>query len=114
FYNDKGDLKIAHNFTEKTTAFVRLSQRKMNNFEAPTIPPPLFSPANSFIRVLNQQLAGGLTHNFSSTSIVEFRLGISRTHAGKTPTSVGGPTMLDLYGITGLPTDPSIAGGLNT
>src|SRR5215475_13405648 len=115
FYNDKGDLKIDHNFSGKTTAFVRLSQRKMNNFEAPTIPGPLFSGnANAFIRVLNQQLAGGVTHNLSSSSLIEFRLGISRTKAGKTPTGVGGPNMLDLYGITGLPTDPGIAGGLNT
>ncbi|HZF39040.1 MAG TPA: TonB-dependent receptor, partial [Blastocatellia bacterium] len=114
FYNDKGDLKIDHNFSGKTTAFVRLSQRKMNNFEAPTIPGPLFSGANAFIRVINQQLGGGVTHNLSSNSLLEFRLGVSRTKAGKTPTGVGGPNMLDLYGITGLPTDPSIAGGLNT
>src|SRR5215468_10943756 len=115
FYNDKGDLKIDHNFNEKTTAFVRLSQRKVNNFEAPTLPAPLFSGnANAFIRVLNQQLAGGVTHNLSSSSLIEFRLGVSRTKAGKTPTGVGGPNMLDLYGITGLPTDPGIAGGLNT
>src|SRR5262249_13023308 len=67
-----------------------------------------------FIRVLNQQLAGGVTHTLSSNSLLEFRLGISRTKAGKTPTGVGGPNMLDLYGITGLPTDPGIAGGLNT
>ena len=114
FYNDKGDLKIDHNFSQKTTAFARLSQRKMNNFEAPTIPGPLFSPANAFIRVLNQQLAVGATHNVSSTSLLEVRLGVSRAKAGKTPTNVGGPNMFDLYGITGLPTDSIIAGGLNT
>jgi carboxypeptidase family protein/TonB-dependent receptor-like protein len=114
FYNDKGDLKIDHNLSGKTTAFMRLSQRKMNNFEAPTIPGPLFSSANAFIRVINQQLAGGVTHNLSSNSLIEFRLGVSRTKAGKIPTGLGGPSMLDLYGITGLPTDPSIAGGLNT
>ena len=38
FYNDKGDLKIDHTFNPGMTAFVRLSQRKLNNFEAPTIP----------------------------------------------------------------------------
>jgi hypothetical protein len=115
FYNDKADLKVDHNFSAKTTAFVRLSHRKMNNFEAPTIPAPLFSGnANAFIRVINQQLAGGVTHNLSANSLLEFRLGVSRTKAGKTPTGVGGPNMFDLYGITGLPTDPGIAGGLNT
>jgi hypothetical protein len=40
------------------------------------------------------------------------RLGISRTEAGKEPPGVGGPTMQDLYGIPGLPTDPRFAGGL--
>ncbi len=111
FFNDKGDLKIDHNFNAKTTAFVRLSQRKVNNFEAPTLPGPLFSSnANSFIRVLNQQLATGVTHNLTATSLLEFRMGISRTDAGKTPTGVGDPA----FRLPGLPTDPRFAGGLST
>lgn len=111
FFNDKGDLKIDHNFNEKTTAFVRLSQRKVNNYEAPTLPGPLFSSnANTFVRVLNQQLAGGVTHNLTSTSVLEFRLGISRTKAGKTPTGVGDPN----FKLPGQPTDARFAGGLTT
>lgn len=110
FYNDKGDLKIDHNFSQKTTAFVRLSQRKMNNFEAPTIPAPIYSSANAFVRVLNQQLASGVTHNLTDSSLIEFRLGISRTLAGKTPTGVGDPN----YRLPGLPDDPRFAGGLNS
>ena len=46
------------------------------------------------------------------TSLLDVRLGISSTKAGKEPPGVGGPTMLDLYGITGIPTDPRFAGGL--
>lgn len=111
FFNDKGDLKLDHNFSSKTTAFVRLSQRKMNNYEAPTLPGPVFSSnANSFIRVLNQQLASGVTHNLTAASVLEFRLGISRTKAGKTPTGVGDPNFL----LPGLPTDSRFAGGLST
>jgi hypothetical protein len=111
FFNDKGDLKIDHTFNEKTTAFVRLSQRKVNNFEAPTLPGPLFSSnANAFVRVLNQQLATGVTHNVTSSSVLEFRLGISRTKAGKTPTGVGDPN----FALPGLPNDPRFAGGLST
>ncbi len=111
FFNDKGDLKLDHTFNEKTTAFVRLSQRKMNNYEAPTLPGPLFSSnANASIRVLNQQLAAGVTHNLTSNSVLEFRLGISRTQAGKSPTGVGDPNFL----LPGLPTDPRFAGGLST
>ncbi len=110
FYNDKGDVKIDHNFSPRTTAFVRISHRKVNNFEAPVLPGPIFSPANAFVRVINQQLATGVTHNLTSTSLMEFRLGISRTKAGKTPTGVGDPT----FGVSGLPTDARFAGGLHT
>jgi Carboxypeptidase regulatory-like domain/TonB dependent receptor-like, beta-barrel/TonB-dependent Receptor Plug Domain len=110
FYNDKGDLKIDQNFSSKTTAFVRISHRKLNNFEAPVIPAPIYSPANAFVRVLNQQLAAGVTHNLTSNSLMEFRLGISRTQAGKTPTGVGDPS----FQVPGLPTDPRFAGGLYT
>lgn len=110
FYNDKMDLKIDQNFSQKTTAFVRLSHRKVNNFEAPVIPEPIYSAANAFVRVLNQQLAAGVTHNLTGSSLLEFRLGISRTKAGKTPTGVGDPNFL----LPGLPTDPRFAGGLST
>lgn len=110
FYNDKGDLKIDHNFSQKTTFFARVSQRKMNNYEAPTIPAPVYSSANAFVRVLNQQLATGVTHNLTDNSLLEFRLGISRTLAGKTPTGVGDPN----FRLPGLPTDPRFAGGLNS
>ena len=64
------------------------------------------------MHVLNQQLATGLTWVTSNQSLLEFRLGISRTEAGKEPPGVGGPGMFELYGITGLPTDPRFAGGL--
>ena len=110
FYNDKGDFKIDHNFSRKTTAFVRLSQRKMTNFEAPTIPAPVFSSANAYVRVLNQQLASGVTHNLTDSSLIEFRLGISRTLAGKNPTGIGDTN----YRLPGWPDDPRFAGGLNS
>ncbi len=110
FYNDKFDVKLDHNFSSRLNAFARISHRKVNNYEAPVIPAPVFSSANAFVYVLNQQLAGGLTYNLSTTSLLEFRLGISRTEAGKHPTGVGDPN----FRLPGLPTDPSIAGGLNS
>ncbi|HEX4946423.1 MAG TPA: TonB-dependent receptor [Blastocatellia bacterium] len=110
FYNDKFDVKLDHNFSAKLNGFVRISNRKLNNYEAPVIPAPVFSPANAFVRVLNQQLAGGVTYNLSPSSLLEFRLGINRSIAGKTPTGVGDPN----FKLPGLPTDPRFAGGLNT
>lgn len=111
FYNDKFDIKLDHTFSSRFNGFVRVSHRKVNNYEAPVIPAPVFSgERNAYVYVLNQQLAGGVTYNLSSTSVLEFRLGVSRTEAGKHPTGLGDPN----FRLPGLPTDPSIAGGLNT
>jgi hypothetical protein len=41
-------------------------------------------------------------------------MGITKSIGGKFPIQIGQPNMLDAYGIPGLPTDPSFAGGLNT
>ena len=110
--NNKFDVKIDHQFSPRMTAFGRVSHRKANNFEPPPIPGETGSPSNNQLHVLNDQVAGGLTYSPTPTSLVEFRLGWSRTKAGKEPPGVGSPGMLELYGIPGLPTDPRFAGGL--
>jgi hypothetical protein len=112
FYNDKGDAKIDHRFNDKFSAFVRVSHRKSNNFEAPTIPGLSGGDSNGFVRVLNQQLGGGFTYTSGANSLLEFRLGISRTRAGKEPPLIGGPSMREVYGITGLPETSNLTGGL--
>ena len=38
----------------------------------------------------------------------------TRIRAGKQPPFLGGASMQDLYGISGLPTFPQLTGGLNT
>lgn len=114
FFNDKGDVKLDFNLNDKLTFFARGSMRKMNNFEAPTISGASGGNANAAVFVVNEQLAGGVTYTMTPTSVLEFRLGISRTKAGKLPYNIGAGDMMSLYGIPGLPTDPSIAGGLNS
>ena len=111
-YNDKFDIKFDQQVRAGTSAFVRFSHRKVDNFEPPPIPGETGSPANAFVEVLNQQLAAGVTHTLSSNSLLEVRLGISRTEAGKTALGTGSPNMLDAYGIPGLPTDEVFSGGL--
>jgi pimeloyl-CoA synthetase len=113
-YNDKFNIRLDHTFNQKLNAFVRISHRKVNNFEGPNIPGPSGSNQNGLVGVLNQQLGAGLTYIFGNASVLDFRLGIMRTEAGKKPPLTGGPSMLDLYGITGLPTDQTITGGLTT
>lgn len=113
-YNDKFNVRLDHTFNQKLNGFVRISHRKVNNFEGPNIPGPSGSNQNGIVGVLNQQLATGVTYIFGNASVLDFRLGIMRTEAGKKPPLTGGPSMLDLYGITGLPTDTEITGGLTT
>jgi hypothetical protein len=113
-FNDKFDLKLDGQLTGKMTAFVRLSQRKSNYLQAPDLPLPSGGNGNGFIRALNQQLTGAYTFSISPTQLFEFRLGISRTTGGKFPVALGSPDMLAGYGISGLPSDPRIAGGLNS
>jgi hypothetical protein len=111
-YNDKFDVKVDQQFTTNTSAFVRFSHRKMDNFEPPPIEGATSSPSNAFVRVLNQQWAAGVTHTLGASSLLEVRVGVSRTEAGKTALGTGSPNMLEAYGITGLPTDTVFAGGL--
>ena len=61
------------------TAFGRFSHRKLDNFEPPPIPGETGSPSNAFVHVLNKQVAGGFTYTLTPTSLLEVRLGVSRT-----------------------------------
>ena len=110
-YNDKFDIKVDHQFSSSTAAWVRYSHREVDNFEPPSIPGEIGSPSNSSVYVINRQAAGAVTHTLGANSLLDVRFSVSPGEAGKSAPGTGGPTMLDLYGITGLPTDPRFAGG---
>ncbi len=110
--NDKTDLKFDGQINSRMTAFVRLSHRKSNIFQSPEIPGASGGGGNGFIRALNQQMVGAWTYTLTPSSLLEARLGLSRTRAGKEPFALGGPSMSQLYGITGLSEDPRLRGGL--
>ena len=113
-YTDKYNAKFDYVISPKSNGFVRLGQRKANLYDEPPFPGASGGDGNGFTRVLNQSLSTGITFTPSSSQVLEFRFGVNRTMAGKYAPFLGGPTVQDLYGITGLPSDPSIAGGLNT
>jgi hypothetical protein len=110
-YNDKFDIKVDHQFSTSTSAWVRYSHREVDNFEPSPIPGDIGSPSNASVYVINRQAAGAVTHTLNPSSLLDFRFSVSPGEAGKSAPGTGGPTMLDLYGITGLPTDPRFAGG---
>jgi outer membrane receptor protein involved in Fe transport len=109
---DKFNLRLDHKVNDSTTSFLRLSQQKSNVFEAPNIAGPSGGAQNGVIHATHQQLAFGVTRVVTPAAVLEFRLGISRSRAGKHPPYMGGPSMRELYGITGLPEERELTGGL--
>lgn len=113
-YGDKYDAKLDYRVSERVNGFTRWSQRKANLIDNPPIPLPSGGSGNGHTTVLNQQFATGLTWLQENNHLLEFRFGVSRTKGGKWPLALGTPDANTMYGLTGLPTDPRITGGLPT
>jgi hypothetical protein len=105
---DKGDLRLDYTPNQRSTFFLRISDRKETGTNFQTIPLPLEGQSSGIQRILDQQVALGYTGTFGSNRVLDVRLGISKTKAGKTPLSAG----TSPFNIPGLPTTPSLAGGL--
>jgi hypothetical protein len=107
---DKGDLRLDYQITPKSSAFLRVSDRKENGVNYPAIPIPLDGQTNGNIRILDQQIALGYTYLLGANKVLDARLGLDRTKAGKFNLSIGNTAF---NGIPGLPTNNAVvAGGL--
>ncbi len=106
--SDKGDLRIDYQQNASSSWFLRVSDRKETGVNYPTIPLPLDGQTNGTIRILDQQAALGYTHLFGANKIIDARVGISKTKAGKYTLSIGD----NAFTIPGLPSNPVVAGGL--
>ena len=113
-YGDKYDAKIDGQINDRMTAFVRWSQRKDLDYYEPDIPGPSGGDGNGYIHSIDQNASIGYTWTMTPSSLLEARFGFDHVLAGKTPAYLGGPSMEALYGIPGLPTSPSLTGGLNS
>jgi hypothetical protein len=107
--SDKGDLRLDYQQNPNSSWFLRVSDRKETGVNYPAIPLPLDGQTNGTIRVLDQQVALGYTHLFGSNKVLDARIGLSRTKAGKFSLSIGDNLG---YSIPGLPSNPVVAGGL--
>lgn len=113
-YRDKGDMKVDHYFSEKVRAFFRFSKSRFDVFDPGTLGGLAGGNGNGFQKVPLTSYAGGATWTVSPSSILEARLGFSTSEAGKDPPLIGGPSMQELFGIPGLPTDPRYTGGITS
>ncbi len=113
--DNKGDARVDQYFSSRLVGFFRYSHRNFVQTDNPVLPLPVGADSsNGNVTITNKQAAGGVTYTIGPTSLIEFRLGVTRSIGGKYPLQLGTPGMLEAYGIPGLPEDPSISGGLNT
>jgi len=105
---DKGDLRLDYHQSANDSWFLRISDRKETGVNNPVIPLPLDGQTNGTIRVLDQQVALGYTRLFGQNKILDARLGLSRTKAGKWTLSIGN----NAFTIPGLPNTAGLSGGL--
>ncbi len=109
---DKFNIKVDGKMSARLTLFGRYGDRDTTIVDEPTLPLPSGGGGNGTTYVSNRQLALGATYMAGATQLLEVRFGWSETEAGKNPPSLGTPGAFDTYGLTGLPTDPRVAGGL--
>jgi len=105
---DKGDLRLDYQVNPKLSTFLRISDRKENGVNYTPIPLPLDGQANGKIRILDQQIALGAIKQIGDNKVLDARIGLNRTKAGKYTLSIGN----NAFTIPGLPNIPSISGGL--
>ena len=106
--------KVNLQVNPRLSAFGRIGWRDVDIFDDPNIPLPSGGAGNAFTYARNKQLALGVTYMPSSISLLEVRFGWSNTEGGKNPAAIGTRSALEEYGITGLPNDPLVSGGLPT
>jgi len=114
-YSDKFDGKLDGQINDRMAAFLRFSQRKDLQYYAPDLTGPSGGDGNGYIHAIDQNASAGYTWSVSPDSILEARLSFSHMVAGKEPPYLGGASLASMFGgFAGLPTTPSLTGGLNT
>ena len=113
-HTDKAGGKIDMRLSDRASVFGRFGWRDLATVDQAPVPLPAGGDGNGTIYAQNKQLALGSTYVLGDASLLEARFGWSQTRGGKNPPALGSTSAFDEYGITGLPNDPRIAGGLPT
>lgn len=111
---NKAGGKLDVQLSPRLSAFGRVGWRDADIFDNPSIPLPSGGGGNAETYVSNKQFSAGTTYTPTATSLLEVRFGWSKTEAGKNPAALVAalPGALEAYGLSGLPTDPRVSGGL--
>ena len=104
--DDKGDARVDYIMNAKTTIFGRYSDHQGNIVDASSIPGAAGGGGNGTIHAYNKQVAAGVTHMFSQSSILDARIGFTWTQGGKSPYLANAPSIDVAAGVPGLPTGP--------
>ncbi|MDQ3348877.1 MAG: TonB-dependent receptor, partial [Acidobacteriota bacterium] len=111
---DKAGSKVDVQASPRLSFSGRFGYRDADITDQPPLPLPSGGAGNGFTYVTNKQVAVGSTYIPTDNSLLEFRFAWSDTIGGKNPPALGSGSAAELYGISGLPTDPRVAGGLPT
>lgn len=110
--DDKGAAKLDHSFRSTLQSFFRYAQRRQNIFAPAVITGPAGGNNLGNLDTFNQAGTMGVTWTKSASEVVDFRFSVSRLGMDRTPAAVGGPSMRELFGITGLPEGDKVRGGI--
>jgi len=110
--DDKGDARMDGYWSDRLVSFLRYSHRLDQTYTPRALTGP-DGAAPDLPRSDIWQAAAGTTWTINAKSLVDLHLGASNTDSGRKPADLGTPGMKEIYGITGLPEDRSLVGGLN-
>ncbi|MGB8481691.1 MAG: TonB-dependent receptor [Acidobacteriaceae bacterium] len=109
--SDKGDLRLDFQQNEKTSWFLKVSDRKETGINYPLLPEPIDMQTNGVTKILDRQIALGYNHQLASNQFIDARLALSGTRAGKWTKAIG-TSFITPAQIPGLPTIADVSGGL--
>ncbi|MGP8173851.1 MAG: carboxypeptidase regulatory-like domain-containing protein [Terracidiphilus sp.] len=108
---DKGDLRLDFQQSERSSWFLKISDRKETGINYPSLPEPIDGQTNGVIKIHDEQAALGYTHLMGDNKVLDARLALSGTRAGKWSKAIG-TNYITPAEIPGLPTISSVSGGL--
>ncbi|MGO9775145.1 MAG: TonB-dependent receptor domain-containing protein [Terracidiphilus sp.] len=108
---DKGDLRLDFQQSANSSWFLKVSDRKETGKNFNLLPEPIDMQTNGEILIHDQQVALGYTRLMGSNKVLDARLALSGTRAGKWTFAIGN-TSFPAGDIPGLPSIAGVSGGL--